>query len=689
MISNPNLNSRSVTEQAKRLDDARGCAQKVGDLFTPKLHIQRKKFREYCERLIFSDPALFGHKGEELLWRKSYYDVVSTAKKLKKREYTPEEVSSIETHISAGLGYYHHYIAKLQLEYDLELNGLVDFALIYTNNDNSKERSKVDVGDVKKWARESVHRCLIYLGDLCRYKLEIYPNWDSSLAIRYYSQALYFNSDYGMPHNQMGTLASAQNRTLDAVYHYMHCLACKITFEGTENNLQRLFEKNSQYLEKLPHTNNETSENMVQIDKSDHIKQMLARFFLLIDVWYFDKSIPQIYNLCHKTYIDLEECLSYYKPVSSESGDTELDSVETEASLSLSYLTSDSLFKIVIICLLCISKLQKRHSNHLSTVVAFTLAVYSQLVQNSITHIQQAVLSFPLPEPENHKIKKKSKKKKIKLRRRRRSLGASDSELSEDENVEFESSSDESLLSDDGLQLASSSDEELENDKNSDERHLDVVGMNEKEDEQKKPVDDAKDTLEIVKKSRLMDATDMLEIISEEGFLQSIKIVNDWLMSEEEVLKSCSKNSRSLLRQITHLLNLINIDFDGVTIKGVEERNLKTLKKTLSSVGLPEDVLLKGVEMFSDAQKDIVWQNVHKSNMSAKEEYVARIMKIISFGNYLCTVKETGIKYDAETRLFSCEADCNEEKLPTITFDELVRPFIFFMSFFAFFYLPV
>lgn len=129
----------------------------MGDLFTPKLNIQRKKFREYCERLIFSDPVLFGHKGEELLWRKSYYDVVATAKKLKKREYTQEEVSNIETHINAGVGYYHHYIAKLQLEYDLDLNCLVDFTL-YIKNETTKEKKASDGDNVKKWARESIHR---------------------------------------------------------------------------------------------------------------------------------------------------------------------------------------------------------------------------------------------------------------------------------------------------------------------------------------------------------------------------------------------------------------------------------------------------------------------------------------------------------------------------------------------------
>lgn len=531
--------------------------------------------------------------------------MVATAKKLKRDGELL--VGGVEGHLNAGVGYYHHYIARLEVDYGLDLGGLVDFGC---GSGGGNEGGN----ELKKWALESVHRCLIYLGDLCRYKLDVYPNWDANLAIRYYSQALYLNSEQGMPHNQMGTLATAQNRNLDAVYHYMHCLACKNSFEGTENNLQRLFEKNSQFLEKLPTDNNEQPDK-----KSDHIKQMLARFFLLIDVWYFEKNIPQIYNLCHKTYIDFEECLAYYRPLAASESDDDSD-------VELAYVTCDSVFKIVVICLLCITKLQKRHSKHLSTVIAFTLAVYSQLIQSVINHLQQAILSFPLP-----------KRKKIHLRRRRKSLGNSDSDDDDDEDVIIDSSDDEALLSDDEdeVELACSSDEEekLEN--------------------------DDKNKIAIIKKLKQINSSDVLEMLVEANFLQSIKIISDWLITEQDVLKSCSKSSTSLLRQITHLLNLININFP------IKHDNLQT-------VALPEDVLLKGMGMFAQAQKNLVWGHAHKGALSVRDECVVRVEKLLAFGRFLTTVTETGISYDGVKRLFVCEAESGEEKVATITFEELV-----------------
>lgn len=205
---------RFITDNARRLDDARGCASAVSELFTPSLLAQRSRLRENCEKLIFLDPALYGRKGEEMLWRKVYYDVVSTAKRLKKKDYTAEDVAHLQCHINAGLGYYHHFIARLELEFELDLQGVVDFSI-----GSSERRTGSEIPP--HWVEVSIHRCLIYLGDLTRYKLEMYPNWDHGLAIRYYMQASNFKPEYGMPHNQLGTLASNLNYSLDSAYHYI------------------------------------------------------------------------------------------------------------------------------------------------------------------------------------------------------------------------------------------------------------------------------------------------------------------------------------------------------------------------------------------------------------------------------------------------------------------------------------
>lgn len=42
------------------------------------------KLKDYCEKLMFIDPVGYGKKAEDLLWRKGYYEVFATSKRLNK-----------------------------------------------------------------------------------------------------------------------------------------------------------------------------------------------------------------------------------------------------------------------------------------------------------------------------------------------------------------------------------------------------------------------------------------------------------------------------------------------------------------------------------------------------------------------------------------------------------------------------
>ncbi|KAG5874256.1 hypothetical protein JTB14_026478 [Gonioctena quinquepunctata] len=663
---------RSISEQAKRLDDARSCARSIGDLFTPNLQVQRKKFCEYCERLIFSEVTLYGRKGEELLWRKGYYDVVSTAKKLKKKEYLPDDVSQMQAHINAGIGFYHHMISRLQNEFNMDIKNAVDFPMMHDEKENNDAKP-----DALEWAKQSVHQCLIYLGDLSRYKLEIYPNWEPTLAIRYYLQAISYKPNHGMPHNQMGTLAMNQNRFLEAVYFYMRCLSCKFPFEGTTNNLQSLFEKNSKYIEQLPEEDL-NSDCIIEPEQQEKIKRFLARFLLLIDIWYFNKKVAKVYNLCHQTYKNFEECLTYLKSVTSESGDTPTDGDSIETDSYFHFLTGEMVFKIVVICLLCISKLRSTNSPQISTAIAFTLAIYSQLIQNVTNHIQEGVLNYPLnenakPRPANNVMKDLmcgKKRSRSKLRRRKAFKNESDDEESEtsDHGEDGFSSSDDSFISDDEDVLAVSSDDESDIMKVSDESNCSTPKQslpNGLQNGFKSPaaiVNSSKTKEDVLRKVQLMDVNDMIEIVAEESTLQSVKILNDWLRNDPEVLKSCGANTGTLLRQMTYLLNLVNINLSNAKMIGVNLRSSEVISKE-TKIPLTEDVLLKGVAILKETQDVLEWNYTDKRSFCLKEEAVIRVVKLISFGKFLTANAETGVAFEEADNVFVCKIkDTNEEE---------------------------
>ena len=59
---------------------------------------------------------------------------------------------------------------------------------MYLSSDKSSSSSKALDNNCVDWAKQAAHRCLVYLGDLCRYVLDLHPRWDTGLAVRYYLQ---------------------------------------------------------------------------------------------------------------------------------------------------------------------------------------------------------------------------------------------------------------------------------------------------------------------------------------------------------------------------------------------------------------------------------------------------------------------------------------------------------------------
>lgn len=75
---------RSINEVSLFLDDQRGRSLTCKDLFTVTFDTQRTKLKNYCERMMLADPLCYGRKAEDIMWRKTYHDVYSSAKILRK-----------------------------------------------------------------------------------------------------------------------------------------------------------------------------------------------------------------------------------------------------------------------------------------------------------------------------------------------------------------------------------------------------------------------------------------------------------------------------------------------------------------------------------------------------------------------------------------------------------------------------
>lgn len=72
--------------------------------------------------------------------------------------------------------------------------------------------------------QKSIYSCLVYLGDIARYKetSKEPKNWD--IAEKYYEQASFLCPDHGNAQNQLALIASYRKEDFVAVYRYFRCL---------------------------------------------------------------------------------------------------------------------------------------------------------------------------------------------------------------------------------------------------------------------------------------------------------------------------------------------------------------------------------------------------------------------------------------------------------------------------------
>ncbi|XP_035724397.1 protein SMG5-like [Vespa mandarinia] len=792
---------KNITDVAKRLDEQRSRALTVTDIFIPSGEVLRVKLKDYCERLIFKDPVGHGRKTEELLWRKGFYDIVYAAKKLRKNNaWSDAEKALLFVHLAVGIGFYHHLILRLQLEYGLDLVGVIDFAFthnetgaLHTKNKNGGQ-SKINTEEMKQCVMRLIHRSLVCLGDLTRYKLELDPNWDPMIANRYYKMAICIDPNIGMSHNQLGTVAGNKNYGLDAVYYYMRCVLCSEPFEGAEGNLKRAI----------------ITYSTCSDDKCS-VQHCISRLLSLLQLW--DCEIPnsdRVNQECQDLLNDIEFCLSMEQvdsnnPIDIKNDDNIENYLQSCRNENVSYLTDEIIFKIVAICLMSISKLKSKESTEVHGVIAITLAILSQLVQFAITRIQESLIDVPsaLTEVTNNKpcsvendvkqnmfnnsdvagVYEEQKKEKIgnpykgkestdlnnidknlnnvkqilesngnayqstkktpdktkslltKLRRRKR-RNSSDSEGSDINQMNVGSSSDEAntdiseteddilsegnILSDDGLSdeitdeegisketkietVNIKSNEQLNGENNIDNNttnytetvafqngentHLQNGGSLKNDDKKDLKVMNEKESIENSKSTTTITANinsgtaldeiggsinaityvaqlkkhnlkpnDSLKILEGQGILASIKICCDWLRSNHDIIRLCARSSKILLKRITILLNLININTDVILrdwdTNTIFVSNTEDLQKLVKLVPLPEDLDLRGVNILEDAQKSLNWKILHKCKMNKQMEILLRALKLIEFGHYLSSTKDSGIKYDNDNKLF-------------------------------------
>ncbi|XP_052000383.1 nonsense-mediated mRNA decay factor SMG5-like [Xyrauchen texanus] len=377
---------RAVVETVHKLDAIISSKSSYREVFKPENISLRNKLRELCVKLMFLHPVDYGRKAEELLWRKVYYEVIQVIKTNKKHIHSRSALEcAYRTHLIAGVGFFQHLLLYIQSHYQLELQDCIDWTHV-TDPLIGRKKPVSATPKEMEWAQMACHRCLVYLGDLARYQNELAGVEAEQLAERFYHQALSVAPHVGMPFNQLGTLAGSKFYNVEATYNYLRCIQSETPFDGAYGNLKRLFDKAAKMFHQLK--KQEMKKLSPSRQRSKDIKRLLVSFMYLQSLLQPKNSLMEmeLTSLCQSVLEDFNLVLFYLSlPVhGSQSASEE----EEEHDSVCSVLPDSLIFKMVVTCLMVVYSLKRGASKQYSASIAFTLALFSHLVNHVNIRLQ-------------------------------------------------------------------------------------------------------------------------------------------------------------------------------------------------------------------------------------------------------------------------------------------------------------
>ncbi|MCO5606791.1 hypothetical protein L7F22_060981 [Adiantum nelumboides] len=257
--------------------------------FDPNVRILRSNIRELFEAIILEDHEFAElHDVEQSLWRLHHTCIeefrvrmrrsgppVGTStpgnKPTVRREHVQKIAAVFRSYLAEATGFYHDLILKIGAKHGLSQDDLSHNLIIDKNLKKDEKR----IAEIRR-CQLTCHRCLIYLGDLARYK-ESHGDGDGkvrdwSIAAGFYVKAVSLWPASGNPYHQLAVLATYIGDEMLAVYHYFRSLASETPFLTAKDNLVVLFEKNRHSYLRLSASSVENSSQTSKLERGGKVK---------------------------------------------------------------------------------------------------------------------------------------------------------------------------------------------------------------------------------------------------------------------------------------------------------------------------------------------------------------------------------------------------------------------------------
>ncbi|KAF0706927.1 hypothetical protein AaE_013880, partial [Aphanomyces astaci] len=233
----------------------------------PNALFHRANLMEKAEQFVSAFPGVAATKEtEQVLWKPCFYKRIEDFRR-RIRKYASQSGTdrSIRDHFFKLSG---------------EFQAFLDEAAAYYERLHGYFASSSSSSSTAAALQHSMFRCLIFLGDIARYR-ELHSHKAKkhfAVAEGFYHRALAILPDNGNPHNQLAVLATYVEAEAIAVYRYCRSLLLPTPFATAEENLVLLFERNRhRALPPAADGGKTITASSLPKDKSAYLKQFLHR----------------------------------------------------------------------------------------------------------------------------------------------------------------------------------------------------------------------------------------------------------------------------------------------------------------------------------------------------------------------------------------------------------------------------
>ncbi|KAJ3217081.1 Protein smg7 [Dinochytrium kinnereticum] len=211
------------------------------DGFSEKLRIA---LLEIYEDMLTSDgiTAYAGKNLDDRLWNVVFYSRIEELRsvigkfQMDRNGSLQSALDELARHLDLAIAFYQTFILSLlsRLNADPIVIG-VD--ILMNVRENSGDRDSVEA--LKDIRFNLVHKSIIFLGDIARYRSMYLPPTDIFAFDPnfIYKQAIYINPNHGKPHSQLAILSTTKKDYLSVIYWYSLSLLNKLPFPVATKNL--------------------------------------------------------------------------------------------------------------------------------------------------------------------------------------------------------------------------------------------------------------------------------------------------------------------------------------------------------------------------------------------------------------------------------------------------------------------